>query len=65
MELTINEMSEYFIVHLETDSDNGSSDTESTSKTHMNGVDRLDSLVWTAIGLPYMVERLSKSNILY
>jgi hypothetical protein len=37
------ELADQFIVNLETDSDNSSSDTEPISDTEMSGVDPLDS----------------------
>jgi hypothetical protein len=43
LERAIDEMSEQFIVNLEMDSDDSSSDTESTNDGEMSTVDPLDS----------------------
>jgi hypothetical protein len=42
LEPAVNEMSEQFIINLETNSDNSSGDTESTRDVEISGADPLD-----------------------
>jgi hypothetical protein len=68
LEPAIDEMYGKFIVNLEADSDNDSSDTELTSDGEMSGVDPLDSGSDDnnrPTVQPSMAQGLSKCNILY